>query len=76
MITAKIIDKHTTEVIIDDDTKLLYSYGIPASALLNGVYYKTKGKISSHISKSVNIWTGKVYETKPQLFFDTFLTRF
>lgn len=73
-IKANNINSKSVEIVINDNAKVLYSYDIPVAAFLNGKYYKTNSKISSHISKTVNGWADSP-ELKPQSFFNNFLAR-
>lgn len=73
-ITANIINNKSVEVILDTNTKVLYSYNIPVAAFLDGVFYKTNKNIPPHVHKIANNWVDNPV-SKPQVFFDNFLAR-
>ena len=56
----KKLGNNETEVQINDNTTVLFSYETPVAACVHGIYYKTDKKWSATTSKHINKWLGSV----------------
>lgn len=67
----KVLGQNKTEVEINGNVEVLFSYNTPVAANVNGVFYRTDKSWSRTTSKHINAWLdGAKAELKPQSYFD------
>jgi len=60
-----------TEISLNENTYVLFSYNTPVAACVGGQYYQTERKWSVTTSKHIGQWLGGIKaELKDQSFFD------
>lgn len=67
----KVLGQNKTEVDINGNISVLFSYNTPVAAHVNGAFYRTDKSWSRTTSKHINAWlAGAKAELKPQSYFD------
>lgn len=67
----KVLGQNKTEVKINGNISVLFSYNTPVAAHVNGAFYRTDKSWSRTTSKHINAWlAGSKAELRPQAYFD------
>lgn len=67
----KVLGQNKTEVEINGNTTVLFSYNTPVAALVNGLFFRTEKNWSKTTTKHINQWLGdSKAELAPQSYFD------
>jgi len=63
------IGSNQTEVILSNETRILFSYSTPVAAWIDGEYFKTDTRHSNTTQRHINAWA-HLPVVRPQSFFD------
>lgn len=74
--TVNPIAPNQTEVRVNGNLIVLFSYKTPVACMLDNQYYRTEKKWSKTTSKYINKWLeGHKAEIKPQEYFDNLVDK-